>query len=134
MEREAVHRLRRELRGLLRALIEVARQDGPITGAELGVLLSFVEGWTLHHADRTFDHGEAALLARRLASQASTPDGMAQSMQALSMQALRQAAVDHPERVALVRRHLEAMMTLNALPSGRPRAAHQLMLRTLGAA
>lgn len=124
-----MQQLRRELRGLLRALIEVARQDGPITGAELGVLLSFVEGWALFHYGRPMDHGQAAQLARRLARQPSKPETLDRSMHAL-----RQLAVQHPERAEFLRRHLEAMAALNALPNGRARASHRLLLRTLSAA
>jgi len=114
---------------LLRALIEVARQDGPITGAELGVLLSFVESWALYHFGEPMDHGLANQLARRLARQHSKPENLVRAMHAV-----RQLAAQHPTRAGLLRRHLEAMAALNALPSGHARASHRLLLRTLGAA
>ena len=122
-----MYQLRRDLRGLLRPLIEVARQDGPFTGAELGVLLSFVEGWVLIRFGEAMNHDQAAGMARRLARLPSRPDHLA-----ASMQSLRQLAAQHPERAAFVRRHLEAMMALNTPPSGLPSATHRLMLRTLG--
>ena len=37
-----------------------------------------------------------------------------------------------PLRYSLLRRHLEAMADLNALPDGSKRASHRLLLRTLG--
>lgn len=124
----SLHQLRQELRGLLRALIEVARQDGPITGAELGVLLSFVEGWALFHFGEPMDHDLATQLARRLARQPSKPENLTRAMHSL-----RLLSVQHPERAEFLRRHLEAMAALNALPNGRARASHRLLLRTLGA-
>jgi hypothetical protein len=122
-----VEALRRELQGLLRALIEVARHDGPLTGAEVGVLLSFIEGWALLHAVEPMNHALAEGMALRLARQASKPDNLPRAMHAL--RGLRGQA---PERSRLLRRHLEAMADLNALPDGSKRASHRLLLRTLG--
>ncbi len=122
-----MHELRRELRGLLRALIEVARQDGPLTGAEVGVLLSFIEGWAMQQLAEPMNHRRAQALANSLARQVSKPDNLP-----LATHAMRRLRTQAPARVPLMRRHLEAMAELNALPNGRQRAAHRLLLRTLG--